>query len=106
MPTVPLPPKRLAFKDRYQHPHLAPPPGEQTVAAKWQEFTDTPFFKDACQVAYGEYVSGLTPDLQAPGTMAYKVVGAKEVLNVLAALGEPDRPYVAGESSKQLTPIK
>lgn len=65
----------------------------------------TPLAREAVERTFGEYASSLTPDLQAPGVAAWKLVGAREALNLLLTLGEPVKPTIAPSVGPQLTPV-
>lgn len=61
--------------------------------------------REAFERAFGEYAANLTPDMQVPGIAAWKLVGAREALNLLMTLGEPVKPHLPGDAAKKLDPV-
>lgn len=87
--------KRLAPKERWlKVTSGSAAPGQLSESAHWAQRTDDPAFQAQCERALVEYVCRQTPDPTLPGGMTYRIQGAKEVLNVLLNLGEPDKPVV------------
>lgn len=92
------PTNHLSPKERFLA--LDAPKGQPTPPNRWADLTGDPLFAQACEVALLEYVMGITPEPTMPGTAAYRVQGAKEVLNVLLTLHAPAKPLPVVDTRK------
>lgn len=78
---------------------------DSKIADSHQETVLSPKFRKACEVALLEYTLGLsTTTLQSAAETAYKLQGAKDVINVLLNLGDQHKGPV-GPSPDNLDPV-
>jgi hypothetical protein len=100
-----MPEQRIQPKTAFINPVNPPAPGQRTEGGQWADLCKTPLVRRAFEVALAEYVVKLVVEPGMPGGAAFKMQGAREVLNVLLNLGEEQGVVRRGAREDELDPV-
>lgn len=79
---------------------------QRRPAALWADITVSPLFAEALETALCEMVARLgAANLNDAAVMAYRIEGAKQVLHILANLGEAEVTALRDAGAGQLHPV-